>query len=76
MDAIELSDAIEHATMTRVIEIYTGALRRALKDKKAFLQKIADVDSGKIKPPMYYVQRGEVDKWRQGFIRAPFPMRM
>ena len=69
MDALERSDAIEQATMTRVIEIYTGALRRALKDKKAFLQKIADVDSGKIKPPMYYVQRGEVDKWRQGFIR-------
>ena len=69
MDAVERSDAIEHATMTRVIEIYTGALRKALKDKKAFLQKIADVDSGKIKPPMYYVQRGEVDKWRQGFIR-------
>ena len=69
MDALDRSDAIEQATMTRVIEIYTGALRRALKDKKAFLQKIADVDSGKIKPPMYYVQRGEVDKWRQGFVR-------
>ena len=69
MDAIERSDAIEQATMTRVIEIYTGALRKALKSKKAFLQKIADVDSGKIKPPQYYVDRGEVDKWRQGFVR-------
>lgn len=69
MDAIELSDAIEQATMTRVIEIYTGALRKALKSKKSFLRKIADVDSGKIKPPQYYVDRGEVDKWRQGFIR-------
>ena len=69
MDALERSDAIEQATMTRVIEIYTGAMRRALKDKKAFLQKIADVDSGKIKPPLYYVQRGEVGKWRQGFVR-------
>ena len=69
MDAIERSDAIEQATMTRVIEIYTGALRKALKSKKAFLQKIADVDSGKIKPPQYYVERGEVDKWREGFVR-------
>ena len=69
MDAIERSDAIEHATMTRVVEIYTGALRKALKSKKAFLQKIADVDSGKIKPPQYYVDRGEVDKWREGFVR-------
>ena len=70
MDAIERSDAIEQATMTRVVEIYTGALRKALKSKKAFLQKIADVDSGKIKPPKYYVERGEVDKWREGFVRA------
>lgn len=70
MDAIERSDAIEQATMTRVVEIYTGALRKALKNKKAFLQKIADVDSGKIKPPQYYVDRGEVDKWREGFVRA------
>ena len=70
MDAVEQSDAIEQATMTRVIEIYTGALRKALKNKKAFLQKIADVDSGKIKPPQYYVERGEVDKWREGFVRA------
>ena len=69
MDAIERSDAIEQATMTRVIEIYTGALRKALKSKKAFLRKIADVDSGKIKPPQYYVDRGEVDKWREGFVR-------
>ena len=69
MDAVERSDAIEQATMTRVIEIYTGALRKALKSKKAFLQKIADVDSGKIKPPQYYVDRGEVAKWREGFVR-------
>ena len=69
MDAVERSDAIEQATMTRVIEIYAGALRKALKSKKAFLQKIADVDSGKIKPPKYYVERGEVDKWREGFVR-------
>lgn len=67
--AIGRSDAIEQAAMTRVAEIYAAALRKALKDQKAFLQKIADVDSGKIKPPKYYVDRGLVDRWRQGFTR-------
>ena len=69
MDAIERSDLIEHATMTRVAEIYAGALRKALKKKKAFLQKIKDVDDGKIKPPQYYVDLDMVDKWREGFVR-------
>ena len=69
MDAVERSDAIEQATMKRVVEIYSEALRKALKNKKAFLKKIADVDSGKIKPPQYYVDRDEVDKWREGFVR-------
>ena len=69
MDAVERSDAIEQDTMARVIEIYSGALQDALKSKKAFLQKIADVDSGKIKPPQYYVERGEVTRWREGFVR-------
>lgn len=69
MDAIERSDLIEQATMTRIAEIYAGALQRALKKKKAFLQKIKDVDSGKIKPPQYYVDLDMVDKWREGFVR-------
>lgn len=69
MDAIEQSDAIEHATITRLAEIYAGALRTALKKKKAFLKKIKDVDSGKIKPPAYYVDTDTVDKWREGFVR-------
>lgn len=67
--ALQQSDAIEHATLTRLSEIYAGALRTALKNKKAFLQKMEDVDSGKIKPPQYYVDRDEVDKWRQGFVK-------
>lgn len=69
MDAIGASDAIEQATMQRIAGIYSGALKKALRRKKAFLRKIADVDSGKIKPPKYYVDRGEVDKWRAGFVR-------
>lgn len=69
MDALDKSDAIEQATMTRVADIYASALRQAIKNKKAFLQKVKDVEKGKIKPPAYYVQRGEVEKWRQGFYR-------
>ena len=69
MDAIERGDLIEHATMTRVAEIYAGALQKALKKKKAFLQKIKDLDSGKIQPPQYYVDLDMVDKWREGFVR-------
>lgn len=69
MDAIDRSDAIEREVMDRLAEIYSGALLTALKNQKAFLRKIADVDSGKIKPPAYYVQRGEEAKWREGFVR-------
>lgn len=69
MDAIERGDLIEHATMTRVAEIYAGALQKALKKKKAFLQKIKDLDSGKIQPPQYYVDLDMVDKWREDFVR-------
>lgn len=69
MDAYDRSSAIEHATMTRVVEIYAGALRQALKNKKTFLQKVKDVETGKIKPPQYYIDTDQVDKWKQGFIR-------
>ena len=69
MDAYDRSDAIEHALMTRVAEVYAGALNRALKNKAAVLRKIKAVDEGRIKPPRYYVDRDEVAKWREGFIR-------
>lgn len=69
MDAYDRSTAIEHATLTRVAEIYAGALRQALKDKKAFLQKVKDVETGKIKPPQYYIDTNQVQKWKEGFLR-------
>ena len=69
MDAYDRSSAIEHATLTRVAEIYTGALRRALKNKQAFLKKVKDVETGKIKPPKYYVDTNQVAKWKEGFLR-------
>lgn len=70
MDAVKRSDAIERAMMARVAEIYTGALRKALKDKKAFLRKVQAVKDGKIKPPAYYEQTGQVDRWRAGYLMA------
>lgn len=69
MDAYDRSSAIEHATMTRVAEIYYGALKKALKNKASFLQKIKDLESGKLAPPKYYVDTGQVEKWKQGFYR-------
>lgn len=63
------TDRIERETMARLNGIYADALKQALKEQAAFLKKIKDVDDGKIKPPQYYVDRGEVDKWREGFTR-------
>ena len=68
MDATGQSDAIERAMMARVAEIYAGALRKALRDKRAFLRKVDNVISGKTPPPAYYVQTGQVDRWRAGYI--------
>lgn len=72
MDAYDASVAIEEQTLVRVREIYTAALRRALKQKKAFLQKVDAVASGKTKPPAIYVAQGDeaVQRWKQGFIRV------
>lgn len=69
MDAIDRCDALEAALMTRVSEIYAGALRTAIKKKAAFLRKIKAVDEGRIKPPQYYVDTDQVEKWREGFVR-------
>ena len=69
MDAYDRSRAIEQATMTRVAEIYAGALRKALENKKAFLQKVKDVEAGKIKPPAYYKTEAQIALWKEGFLR-------
>lgn len=68
-DAIDRSDALEHALVTRMADIYNAALRTSLRKQSRFFQKIKDIDDGKIKPPKYYVDRDEVDKWRQGYVR-------
>lgn len=69
VNAIERCDALEAALMARVGEIYAGALRTAIKKRAAFLRKIKAVDEGQIKPPQYYVDNDQVDKWRKGFVR-------
>ena len=56
MDATGQSDAIERAMMARVAEIYAGALRKALKDKRAFLRKVDNVINGKTPPINIYKQ--------------------
>lgn len=30
---------------------------------------VDDVQTGKIQPPLYYVQTGREDEWRKGFIK-------
>ena len=69
MNAIERCDALEAALMARIAEIYAGALRTAIKKRAAFLRKIEAVDEGRIKPPQYYIDTDQVDKWREGFVR-------
>lgn len=71
---VMMSDAIEQATLTRIADIYNGALRRILKQKADLLRKIAAVDAGKIKPPAFYVLQGEdgVRRWREGWMRQLF----
>lgn len=69
LNAIERCDALEAALMARVAEIYAGALRTAIKKRAAFLRKIEAVDEGRIKPPQYYINTGQVKKWREGFVR-------
>ena len=70
MDAAErASAAIERAALKRVDGIYNAALKKALADQKSFLKKIADVDSGKIKPPAFYDTPEKILAWRQGFTR-------
>lgn len=58
----------EDELLARLQEVYADALKQAVAEKEAFFQKVQDVQSGKIKPPQYYVDRDEVDKWKQGFL--------
>ena len=69
MNAIERCDAMENALLRRIGEMNSEAMVDAIRRKKSFLQKIKDIDEGKIKPPQYYVDTNQVKKWREGFVR-------
>ena len=69
VNAIDRCDALEASLMARVGDLYADALRTAIKKRAAFLRKIEAVDKGQIKPPQYYVDTDQVDKWREGFVR-------
>lgn len=64
------TDSIQNSLNRRLTAIYREALNQALKQHKAFLQKIADVESGKIQPPAIYANDPDkIAKWKQGFLR-------
>ena len=67
MGAYEVANGLENAAVARLRGIYETALRTALKNQHAFLQKIKDIDEGKIKCPQYYIDRGEEKEWRERF---------
>lgn len=69
MKAVERCDQIEDVLTRRIAYIYTDALKKALGRKKSFFKQLADVDSGKIKPPQYYIDTDKVDQWRHIFVR-------
>lgn len=68
-NALWLGDRREEELLKEIRTIYGRALETALKKQQRFFKKIEDIESGKYKPPQYYVQRGTVKKWRQGFVR-------
>ena len=68
MDAAErATNAILKRTEASIAEIYGVALKDAIKSQSKFLAKIADIDSGKIKPPAFYDTPEKILKWRQGY---------
>lgn len=68
-EAIRLADEIERALTQRISAVYGEALKKAIRKNRSFLQKIRDIDSGKIKPPDIYKTPEQIKKWREGYIR-------
>lgn len=67
-DAIDRSDIIEQALVTRMAGIYNDALKTSLRKQAEFFKKIRDIDEGKIKPPKLYTDPRQVEKWREGYV--------
>lgn len=68
-EAVRIADEIEKALTQRISAVYGEALKKAIRMNRRFLQKIRDIDSGKIKPPNYYNTPDLIKKWREGYIR-------
>ena len=68
-EAVRIADEIEKALTQRISAVYGDALKKAIRMNRRFLQKIRDIDSGKIKPPNYYNTPELIKKWREGYIR-------
>lgn len=68
-EAVRIADEIEKALTQRISAVYGDALKKAIRMNRRFLQKIRDIDSGKIQPPNYYNTPELIKKWREGYIR-------
>lgn len=68
-EAVRIADEIEKALTQRISAAYGEALKKAIHMNRRFLQKIRDIDSGKIQPPNYYNTPELIKKWREGYIR-------
>ena len=68
-EAVRIADEIEKALTQRISAVYGEALKNAIRMNRRFLQKIRDIDSGKIQPPNYYNTPELIKKWREGYIR-------
>lgn len=68
-EAVRIADEIEKALTQRISAVYGEALKKAIRMNRRFLQKIRDIDSGKIKPPDIYNTPKLIKKWREGYIR-------
>lgn len=69
MDAYDRSEQLMMEIENRYVTVYNAALVKAIRNVRGFLQKVRDVESGKIQPPQYYVDRDEVGKWREGYLK-------
>lgn len=63
------SDALEKRLIKRIEKVYGEALSKAIANNKRFLQKIRDIDEGKIQPPAVYDTPEKIKQWRAGYIR-------
>ena len=68
-EAVRIADEIEKALTQRISAVYGEAIKKVIRMNRRFLQKIRDIDSGKIQPPNYYNTPKLIKKWREGYIR-------